>query len=370
MQYSVISADNHIIEPRDLFVTRMPKEFRDRAPRVMRGADGGDGWTFDGKPPRRTIGIEATAGRAIRISGYKWDEILPGNYDPAAHVSDMRKEGVDASVLFGTISMGAYTLSPPDFAMALMQTYNDWLLDDFVTVDPKRLIGLPLLPVNHGMDCAVAEFKRCLAKGARGFFIPTFPDVSYVDKAYDVLWAAAADAGTPLCLHRTSGGNDPAGMGDFKFDVPGINVAGTVVRFFSGVQPLTFMIFSGVFQRHPKLIIMDAEVNFGWVTFWKQTMDDCYEKQKGWAKFPIDNPPGEALGKNVFVTVLDDKIGFELVRLDPQLADVALFSTDYPHSFCLWPDTAKYIDEVTKPLDPVAKHKILAGNAARIFHLN
>ena len=49
MEYKVISADNHILEPRDLFLTRLPKEFRDRAPRVMRGADGGDGWSFDGK---------------------------------------------------------------------------------------------------------------------------------------------------------------------------------------------------------------------------------------------------------------------------------------------------------------------------------
>lgn len=370
MSYTVISADNHILEPRDLFVTRMPKEFRDRAPRVLRGADGGDGWSFDGKPPRRTFGLEATAGRTIQISGYKWEDILPGNYDAAAHVSDMQKEGIDAGVLFGTVAMGAYTLQPPDFALALMQTFNDWLMDDFVAASPKRLIGLPLLPVNHGMETALAEFKRQLKKGARGFFIPTFPDVSYVDKSYDVLWAAAADAGTPLCLHRTSGGNDPSGMGDFKFDVPGINVAGTVVRFFSGVQPLTYMIFSGVFERHPKLVVMDAEVNFGWVTFWKQTMDDCYEKQKGWARFPFTRKPSEALGTNVFVTVLDDKIGFDLIPLDPQLADVALFSTDYPHSFCLWPDTPKYIADVTKGVDPVSKQKILAGNAARIFGLN
>jgi predicted TIM-barrel fold metal-dependent hydrolase len=370
MNYNVISADNHVVEPRDLFVTRMPKQFRDRAPRVVRGKDGGDGWSFDGKPPARTLGIEATAGRSIRISGYKWEEILPGNYEPAAHVADMQKEGVDAAVLFGTISLGAYTMSPPDFALALMQTYNDWLLDDFVAVDPKRLIGLPLLPVNHGIECALAEFKRCLAKGARGFFIPTFPDVSYIDKGYDPLWAAAAGAGTPLCFHRTSGGNDPAGMGEFKFDVPGVNVAGTVIRFFSGVQPLTYMIFTGVFNRHPKLVVIDAEVNFGWVSFWKQTMDDTFEKQKGWAKFSFDTLPSETLGKNVFVTVLDDKIGFDLIRLDPQLADVALFSTDYPHSFCLWPDTAKYIETVTRNVDPVAKKKILAGTAARLFGLN
>ena len=70
MQYNVISADNHILEPRDLFITRLPEKYRDRAPRVLRGEDGGDGWSFDGKTVERTLGIEAVAGRTSQISGF------------------------------------------------------------------------------------------------------------------------------------------------------------------------------------------------------------------------------------------------------------------------------------------------------------
>ena len=47
-------------------------------------ADGGDGWSFDGKPPKRTFGIEAMAGRAkddYKLEGLSWTEILKGNYD-------------------------------------------------------------------------------------------------------------------------------------------------------------------------------------------------------------------------------------------------------------------------------------------------
>jgi predicted TIM-barrel fold metal-dependent hydrolase len=370
MEYKVISADNHILEPRDLFETRMPKEFRDRAPRVMRGSDGGDGWSFNGRPPERTFGIEATAGRDIRISGYTWDEILPGNYDGAAHVKDMAGDGIDAAVLFPSVPLYAFSIPDQDFALALIQTFNDWLFDDFVSADPKRLIGLAVLPVNHGMDVVLAEFNRCLKKGAKAFHIPAFPTKGYIDASYDPLWAAAAEAGTPLCLHRTSGGSDPAGKAMFQFKVPGVNVAGTVIRFFSGVEPLTMLIFTGVFKRHPKLKIVDAEVNFGWIPFWKATMDDQYVRQKGWAKFPFDTLPSETLGKNVFVTVLDDKVGFDLVQSDPQMADVALFSIDYPHSVCLWPNSASYIEKATVNVDPPSKRKILAGNAVRVFGLN
>jgi predicted TIM-barrel fold metal-dependent hydrolase len=368
VSYKVISTDNHIIEPRDLFVTRLPKALRDRGPRVLRGADGGDGWSWDGKPPARTFGIEAVAGRSIQVSGYKWEDILPGNYDGAAHLADMRSDGIDASVLYPSVVLDAYVQPDAELALAVIQTYNDWLLDDFVAADRKQLIGLATLPVNHGMETAIAEIKRCVAKGAKGFFIPAFPKTSYIDRHYDALWAAAAEAGTPLCLHRTFGGVDP--LGGFQFAVPGVNVAGTVIRFFSGVYPLTNLIFTGVFARHPTLKIVDAEVNFGWVPFWKATMDEQFTKQKGWAKFPFDRLPSETLGRNVFVTVLDDQVGFDQVRFDPQLAEMAMFSIDYPHSICLWPGSAKHIERVTKNVDPTSKSKILADNAIRVYGLN
>jgi predicted TIM-barrel fold metal-dependent hydrolase len=368
MTYKVISTDNHIVEPRELFVERMPQAFRDRAPRVIPGADGGDGWTWDGGPPKRTFGIEAVAGRTIQLSGYKWDDILPGNYDGAAHLADMRADGVDASVLYPTVVLDAYANPDDPFTLALMQTYNDWLLEDFVAPDRKQLIGLPALPVNHGMDVILSELERCIAKGAKGFFIPAFPRTAYVDAYYDPLWKAAAEAGTPLCLHRTFGGVDP--MGGFQFTIPGVNVAGTVARFFSGVIPLTNFIYTGVFVRHPKLKIVDAEVNFGWVPFWKATMDEQYYKQRGWAKIPLEVAPSSFLGTNVFVTVLDDQVGFDYVQHDPQMAEIAMFSIDYPHSVCLWPGSAGHIERVTKNVDPVSKEKILAGNAIRVYDLN
>ena len=98
-------------------------------------------------------------------------------------------------------------------------------------------------------------------------------------------------------------------------------------------------------------------------------MNECFEKQKGWAKFPIEEPPGAALGRNVFVTVLDDKLGFDLVAGEPWLAGVALFSLDYPHSICLWPDTAGHISRATANCAATSRQKILAGNAVRIFNL-
>ena len=189
----VISADNHLIDPKDLYVERLPKEFRDRAPRVMRGPDGGDGWSFDGRPPARTFGLEAVAGRpdqhgAYKPTGMTWEEILPGNYDGTAHLADMDRDGIDGAVVYPTVAMAAYSIPDPTLRLALLQTYNDWLLDDFESTDRSRLVGLCALPVDDPVEVAISEVQRCAAKGARAYFVPGSPERGYWDPAYDPLW--------------------------------------------------------------------------------------------------------------------------------------------------------------------------------------
>jgi predicted TIM-barrel fold metal-dependent hydrolase len=370
MQYNVISADNHILEPRNLFVERLPKEYRDRAPRVLQGKDGGDGWSWDGKTVERTLGIEATAGRAVKISGYKWEEILPGNYDGTAHLKDMADAGVDAAMLYPSVPLMGWNLGDDPYALALMQTFNDWVVGEFCAPDPKRLIAQPMMPVNHSMDVLLAEMDRMLKLGVKALHIPVYPDRPWWDTYWDPFFAAAVEADVPLCMHRTSGGKDPAGKGNFEFNLPGLGPAGTVHRFFAGIEHFTKMIYTGSFARHPKLKIVDAELNFGWVPFWMNTLDEVYEKQKGWARFGTEDRPSNALGRNIFVTVLDDKLGFDLVATYPKMADLALFSIDYPHSICLWPDTQDAIARSTTGCDAASKQKILAGNAVKVFNLN
>ena len=119
----VISADCHINEPPWIFDS-MPERLRDRAPKMMRGADGGDGWSFDGLPPKRTMGIEATAGQPVgnaKMSGLTFDEIMPGNYDGPAHVADMALDGVDVSVLYPTNSAFVYNVDDRELAVACMR---------------------------------------------------------------------------------------------------------------------------------------------------------------------------------------------------------------------------------------------------------
>ncbi|ABW14069.1 amidohydrolase [Parafrankia soli] len=373
MDYKVISADNHIIEAPHTFTTYLPKEYRDRAPRILRGADGGDGWSFDGKPPSKTFGLNAVAGRPFedyKASGLTVDEILPGNYDGAAHLKDMDADGVDAATIYPMASLTSYTLDDRPFALAILRAYNDWLLDEFCAVNPQRLIGLPLLPVDDGMDVLLAELERVAAKGAKGAFLPYWSERPYYDSYYEPLWTAAEQAPLTLCIHRTMGGKEPAGQATPRPEAAaGVNLAGIVQRFFTGVAPFSQLTFTGVFERHPGLKFVDAEVNFGWLRFWALMMDQEFERQKHWANPPLHTPPHEFIGKNLFVSVLDDFVGFEDAKRDPLVASAAMFSIDYPHSGTLFPKTQQYIAELTPGLDDDRKHAILAGNAVRVFNL-
>jgi hypothetical protein len=326
MTQRVISADNHLSEPRELYAERLPAEYRDQAPRVLRAPDGGDGWSWNGRPPPRTFGLEAVAGQAgqggaFKPSGLTWDEILPGNYDGSAHLADMDRDGIDGVVVYPGVAMGAYSVSDRGLARAVMSTYNDWLLDDFEAADKRRLIGLCALPV---------------------------------------------DADITVSFHRDHGGR-PRGDDMPQLDVPGINVGGIAVRFFSAITPLTYMIFTGTFERFPTLRVVAGEVNCGWMPFWRENMDQNFDQQRHWANLPIERSPSSSVGTNVFVTTLDDHVGYAAMREDPSLADAVMYSIGYPHSVTLWPKSAEHIAGLTAGMDPVAKEKVLAGNAIRVY---
>jgi predicted TIM-barrel fold metal-dependent hydrolase len=81
-------------------------------------------------------------------------------------------------------------------------------------------------------------------------------------------------------------------------------------------------------------------------------------------------PPSSYLGKNVFVTVLDDYVGYRIPQYDTMLASAAMFSSDYPHSTTLWPRSKQSIAELTAGMDEQTKQQIVAGNAIRAYALS
>jgi predicted TIM-barrel fold metal-dependent hydrolase len=379
VQYRVISADNHIIEPPNLFIDRVPARYRDQAPRVVRGKDGGDGWSLDGTVPDSTISLPSglgsvNPGARIRIAprGLRWEELVPGNYDGAAHLKDMASDGIDAAVVYPQMVYRAYTgLQDRELGLECLKAFNDWLLEDFCSVDPRRLIGMCMIPWEHPLEVTVAELERVLKKGARGIFLPYTMNPPIYAPSWDPLWELISAAGAVASVHLRFGSVRPP-----EASLPAgikrswLSTANTVGGYFSAVMPLTEMIYTGLFDRFPTLKFVHAEVDWGWVPFWTEIMDQVVRQHGYWADWPMQRKPSEYFGRNVFVTGLDDVEGFRQARLGNDLiARGAMFSIDYPHEITLFGSTQQVLAELTEGLDADVKYALLAGTAMKVFNL-
>lgn len=369
----LISADNHVNEPRNLFIDRFPKHLKDKAPRVIEGKDGGEGWSIDGTtPPKRTYGIEAMAGfdrKDYRISGLRYSDLRPGNYDGAEHLNDMDIDGIYASVTYPAFAGSFYVEPNTEIAMAGTQAYNDWIIDDFQSANPKRLCGLAICPTEVGIEEAVAEMRRIAKKGARAMFIPGSPTTPYNHPThYEPIWQAADELGMTLCMHRNHGGPPDKTEWDF-YQQDKVSIGGIVTRYFSCVRPFSYLIFAGVFDRYPNIKLIGAEVDCGWVPFWVQTMEHHWAVQKSWFPVKLQRHPTEFIGKNIFTTNVDDYCGYDLIKtgLYPWLSGMTMFSSDYPHSATIWPNSHKVANVMIDGMKPDDARKALQDNAVGVF---
>ena len=370
MPYRIISTDSHVNEPMNLWQKRLPAELRDAGFRVVDSEDGGQGWTAEGsKPFVFGLGAVAQAGadfNKFKARGVRFADLPPGNYDPVEHLKDQDRDNVDASVMYPGQGMKLPQLKDKALRLASYRAYNDWMVDEFAGVNPKRILPLAMLPVDDDIDVLVEELRRAVKKGHRGGILSTYPAFkAYSDRHYDPLWNAAEEAGFPLHFHRSIGKNPPATMGVSPSD--GTSVASIVLRFFAAMEPISLMTFGGVFHRHPKLKVVSAESDFGWWPFFAQACDDQWERQRHWSKMDLTQKPSDYFRRQVYLTFMNDRVG--CTNLDYIGSDNFMFASDYPHSVSTWPESQKYIDQQMQGISDTVKEKLMAGNAIKLYQL-
>ncbi len=353
MEYRVISTDSHCSPKAQSWKERMPAGLRERVPAPREAAT-------------KLAGLGQMAGRNFKEFTQKTvaeSEMRPGNWDPVEFLKDQDVDGVDACVLY---AQGQFPGPDAEVRIGSHRAHNDWLIEDFVSANDKRLIGLAPIPIEDGVEEAVEEFRRSVRNGHRGAVLPSHPAVSYADPSYEPLWAAAEELGFPLHMHRASGSNIPDGLKADKDGGPGI--ASIVMRFTAPKEAVCYMLFSGVFTRHPHLKMVTAESDFGWLPFFIQCCDDMYERQRYWANLDLGRLPSEIIRDQVYCTFMDDAVGTSNLAFTGE--DNVMWSSDYPHSVSTWPESNKYIEKQVAGLSPETRHKLLAGNAARLYRLN
>ncbi len=181
LTHKLISADSHIVEPPDLYTTRIEPRFRERSPRLERletpTGRKFDSWVIDGQPVG-TLGAVMQAGQRFEDPSQidflgVWEDVRLGAYDPQALVKENEMDGVWGSCL--QPSQGLFWYRIPDSAMltAICRVYNDWIAE-FCKPFPDRLKGIAMLNVDD-VEEACHELERCAKLGLVGAFIPVAP---------------------------------------------------------------------------------------------------------------------------------------------------------------------------------------------------
>ena len=372
--YRVISSDNHVYEPVDLWTSRAESKYKDRMPHIERLEDG-DWWFCDGY---KVAGTGAGSQPGVRFEDPSMlqratsvEELRPGGWIPEEHIKDMDEDGVDASIVFPTVGLDLYQNIPDSPLLTEMfRIYNDWLAE-FCKPFPDRLKGIACINVDE-VNSGVKELKRCAKMGLGGGMIAVHPSpgMPYNLPEYDLLWAAAQDLQMPLALHVTT--NRPGPGQEFASAGDDTTPAFSCNRDYWVRMSLAHIIFSGVFQRFPKLQIGAVEHELSWVPNFLDRLDYTYTQstpgEDWWNRYTGDALPSELFHSNVFLGFQEDDLGIKMRSIIG--VDNLMWGSDYPHQESTFPRSRQILEEILVDCTEEEKAKIAGGNAARVYNLN
>ncbi len=340
--YTVISVDDHLVEPPDTFVGRMPSKLVDRAPTVVE-KDGADVWIYDGQE-FPNVGFNAVVGRPVLEYSFeptKFEHMRRGAWDINARVSDMDLNGIYASLCFPSFLPGfagqriQLSTKDPDLALATTRAWNDWNIEAWSGAHPDRFIPCQL-PYLLDVEVAANMIRENAERGYKAVTFSEGPHALGLPSIHTGYWdpfcQACEETGTVINLHIGSSGRAPEASPDAPADVTGTLFFGYAM--FATVDWL----FSKIPVRFPNLKIAMSEGGIGWVPALLDRMDHMsrYSEMYGtWVG--IDMSPAEVLMRNFWFCTIQDpsvlpirhRIGVENIMVEQ----------DYPHCDSTWPDT-------------------------------
>jgi len=386
-EFKLISADSHVNEPPEAWA-RVQKQYGERAPRVVkdpRGVPKGTWLLIDGLPP---VGLShyskgLVVGKNHGISEVEQEkhfetirfnenfryEDYPGGWEPAARLRDQDIDGVAAEILFSSAVRQLYSVADEPFQRAIFRSYNAWL-QEFCSHNPERLIGLAILSILD-IEHAVADIGEYSKAGFRGVQIPTrIKDSGYYEAKYEPIWAALEETGMIVNVHTSATQGVARKHYEGPRDVdPKKQSLGLANKQAPAQQFLGNLILSGVFDRHPRLKVVCAEFDVGWVANLVQQVDywfgraNTYDAEKNINK----QPPSAYFKSNAFFTYQDDRAG---VLTTPVFgADNFLWASDYPHGVTTWPNSQATVERNCAGIDPAVKRKLNRDNVAKLYGL-
>ena len=354
--YIVVSADTHAA-PDDLdhflsYVEPSQREavaqFGDLSSTAISMFGGFDPGAVDDPEPVRSVAKRRLAGMGVDVARaedwfQRYDDswVVPGD-GGGRRLQVLEEQGIHAEVtlpgpiLAGGISpamyLGANASSGLEVVWPALHAYNRWLVD-FCAAAPGRRAGC--IPIDfHDMDRAVEEVEWARQNGLfGGVMLPAMSVTSklpgYADAYYEPFWSACEAQQMVVNLH--TGASGTATDAKYLYDAEHGGMLGLYEVFVFTRRPLWFLIFGGVFDRHPDLKVVISENGVQWLPSLIRDMEQFFDTHGGApVRRYLKMRPGEYFERHVFVG------GSLMKRSEAEMRhevgiDRLMWGADYPH---------------------------------------
>lgn len=310
------------------------------------------------------------------------EEALSGAWDHDQRVRVLDADGIAGEVIFPD---GITEMNMPPFGAGLSlptddrivpelqwegaRAHNRWLAE-FCAMEPARRIGVAITPICWDIEEAVNEIRWAREHGLRGILIPTMwgKQPAYHHPRYEPVWAACEDL--DMVVHLHSGAAPLEDYGD-HLGMMGIYITEVV---WWAVRPLSFLIWGGVFERHPKLKLAITESTTVWVPELLALMDQRYSETHYAAKLGdyrshLTMKPSEYFHRQVFLGASCMPRREAELRTEIGVPNI-MWGSDYPHPEGTWPHTHEQMLETFRQIPEGDLRAMLGLNAVRVYGLD
>ncbi|MAG32656.1 MAG: amidohydrolase [Deltaproteobacteria bacterium] len=367
----LISVDDHVLEPADLFEERVPSRLREAAPRLVHDAAGIPFWQIDQKrlPIIMLNGIAGrTRGEWKAASRARFEEFRASVLDPRRRLADMDLTGVWASLCFPSAVWGFAgwrfaRMRDPVVGLASLRAYNDWMLEAWCGTSPDRYIPCQI-PWLADAEIAASEIRSNADRGFRAVSFSENPEGLGFPAIYgpdwDPFFAACEETGTVINLHVGSSGRTP--------NPSSMSPPDAVAALFplSGIETVVDWIFARIPIRFPKLQIVLSEAGVSWVPMVAERLRRAHRMRESSEAWSLADPdPASLLCQNFFFTSLEDPSAFH--QLDLIGADRVMIEMDFPHQDSTWPECQALVRGELSHLPRKTVQQICFGTAADLY---
>jgi predicted TIM-barrel fold metal-dependent hydrolase len=375
MDYEMISVDDHIdlqYLPRDVFTSRLPERLRDRGPRVVEQEDGTSIWECDGRrmgwwAGGRKSNVKRSYQTALERAGLDEEGVLRPT-EPELRLTDMKHDGIYATVMYGPAV--AIEVADPELRLWVYRAYNDWL-QEFCSYDPKRLIGVAMLPAEDTAG-ATAELERLAERGGAqqvAMHIGRVASPIY-DAEWERFWDVIEESGIIASFHLVLTGAQILALDGAPHAI--FETSKVFINQF--LDPLVGLLGRGVLERRPNAKLVLAESGLGWPPWVVQEMDYRYARLVSMREYweprggiGLTMKPSDVFRRQVWVTIQDDQIGLDILHHFGD--DKVMWACDYPHPDSTFPESRAVVERLMADLTPEARKRVLHDNAASLYGL-